>query len=535
MKIKSSKLFALLLAVVLVFGTVAVAASAAEENPYVKVSSIANAEVGAKNQKITVYLSPKTELVNAKLVLKADAKLLDNVSVVGNKDVTGTVDIIESTREKIVINVPNASNTSEEELVLATISFDFQAGVMGAVVFDVETGKVNADKDATIGEKPWADTMVIGEEVSVYKDMVGIGIKTSEKAYATTSNSNAPAVKAKAKLTLVALDGTKYPIEVEIKNAFHGKNVMTKDDFAKFLETNKTSIAQKIQKAMNNTELTYDEFEFDADSLKLNNGEIKAADKYDEKAGEYVYTADMIQCEPTKAFIRVVFRSAMDSGLYHGSAVGDYVIPMNVYAGKTVFSQATLISYMKGHVDLYNQRNGDLDTDNDGTDDLSIDGVMLNQWIMNESAGQYNLGDFVLDESVAAFNNAKIAGTEKYVEDRNPESIDKAKNVYTVYFDQVNVPQSVLMAAADAFGKLDYGQFADANVKLINETIGAFQAFCDSLVNAEWPSAEDVEEDEDKDTSDSPKTGAFIGLGSALAVVAALSATAVAIVRKKED
>ncbi|MBQ3603595.1 MAG: hypothetical protein IJA02_07135 [Clostridia bacterium] len=524
MKIKSSKLFALLLAVVLVFGSVAVAASAANTDPYVKVSSVINAEIGAKNQKITISLSPDTELVNAKLVLAGDAKSLDKVSIVANDKVEGIS--VSQTNGSVTLSVSKATNASEtDELVLATVSFDFQADAKGAVVLTPTAGSINDEQPTTIAGADWGLGKVKGEEGEVYTNMVGLGLKDSIKS----AGKAAPAVDAKAELTLVALDGKEYTIEVEIKNAFHGNNVMTKDDFVKFLETNKTSIAQKIQKAMNNTELTYDEFEFDADSLKLNNGEIKATDKYDEKAGEYVYTADMIQCEPTKAFIRVVFRSAMDSDLYHGSAIPDYIIPLNVHAGKTVYSQATVLTYIKNHVDLYNQRNGN-------TAGIMIDNCQnINDHIVATSAGKYDLGDFVLDETVVAFNNAKISGSEKYVEDREPESIDKAKNVYTVYFDQVNVPQSVLMAAAEAFGKIDYGQFADAYVLTINETIGAFQAFCDSLVNAEWPSAEDVEEEEDKDSSDSPKTGAFIGLGSALAVVAALSATAVAIVRKKED
>ena len=529
-KIKSSKLFALLLAVVLVFGSIAVAASAANTDPYVKVSSVVNAEVGAKSQSITVSLSPETTLTNAKLTLTGDAKKLDNVNVVANTDVEGSV-AVSSKSGSVTIEVTSAANNSNADLVLATITFDFEEDTKGAIELTA-TAATGSAKDtdgneiaAVINDKPWGVSFVEGEEGEVYSNMVGIGLKGAVK----TSSKSAPAVDAKAELTLVALDGKEYEVELDISGAIHGNNVMTAEDFANYLDKNKTSLEKKFQTALNNTEIIYDDFDLDTDSVMLNGEDLKASEKYDEDAGEYVYTAILKQCEPTTATINVVFRSAMSEGLYHGSSIPDCPITMTVRAGKTIYTQSTVLTYVKQHFDLYEQRNGDLDMDNDGIDDITIDGYSLNQWVKDYSAEQYDLGDFVLDESVVAFNNAKISGSEKF-------SKDSAENVYTVYVDQVNVPKSVLMAAADAFGKIDYGQFADAYVLTINETIEAFQAFCDSLVNAEWPSAEDVEESEDeKDSSDSPKTGAFIGLGSALAVVAALSATAVAIVRKKED
>lgn len=531
MKIKASKLVAILLAVVLSFSAIAVAASAANANPYVKISSVVNAVVGAKDQSITVSLSPDTTLTNAKITIKGDADKIEVVGFEANPEVTSIK--LEQSSGTFVIDVTSAENNSTDDLVLATITFDFEDDTTGAVTLTAETGLVSAtDADgnaleAKIADKVWGAGFVEGEEGEVYTNMVGIGLKNFIKS----AGKAAPAVDAEARITLKTLEGAEYEVELPISTAFHGNNVMSEEDFAKYIEKNKTSLTTKIQTALNNKELTYDDFDLDTESVMLNGAEIKVTDVYDKDAGEYVYTAVMNQCEPVTATIKVVFRSAMDENLYHGSSIRDYAIPMTVHAGKTIASQSTIISYMKEHVDLYNQRNGDLDTDNDGRDDLSVDDVYLNQWIIYESAGQYDLGDFVLDETVVAFNNAKISGSEKY-------SADSEENIFTVYFDQVNVPKSVLMAAADAFGKLDYGQFADANVKLINETIGAFQAFCDSLVNAEWPEAEDVEEseeDEEKDNSDSPKTGSIVGLGSALAVVAALSATAVAIVRKKED
>lgn len=540
MKIKASKLVALLLAVVLVFGAVAVAASAAESDPYVKISSVVNAVVGAKNQTMTVSLSPATKLTNAKLTLSGDTDKIDVVGFEANPEVTGIK--VDRTSGTFVINVTSAENSSlTDELVLATITFNFDDGVKGAVALSAEAGLVSAkdadgnDLEAKINDQTWGKAgFVVGEEGEVYTNMVGIGLK----GFIKSAGKAAPAVNAKAVITLKGLDGKEYEVELDV-SAFHGNNVMTKAEFAEFVEKNKTALTKKIQTATKDTELTYDDFDLDADSVKLNGAEIDVTEMYDKDAGAYVYTAVMNQCEPTKAYIKVVFRAAFENkDLYHSSNISDYIIEIPVHAGKAIMSQAAVISYIKEHVDLYNQRKGDLDTDNDGRDDLSIDDVYLNQHIIDASAGQYDLGDFVLDESVAAFNNGKISGSEKYEFDPEPESIDKAKNVYTVYFDQINVPQSVLMAAAEAFGSIDYGQFADANVVAINEAIGAFQAFCDSLVNAEWPEAEDVEEseeDEEKDNSDSPKTGSIIGLGSALAVVAALSATAVAIVRKKED
>lgn len=530
MKIKSSKLFALLLAVVLVFSAVAVAASAANTDPYVKVSTIENATVGAKSQKITISLSPDTELVNAKLVLAGDVNSLDKVSIVANDKVEGSISVSQ-TNGSVTLSVSKATNASAtDELVLATVSFDFQSGAKGAVVLTPTTSKVDDTQPATIAGADWGVGKVVGEKGETYKNMVGIGLKD----YLKSASTEAPAVNAKVLVTLVPLESSTLvnvgEIELAIPTAIHGTKGMTADDIAAFLAAEDTAeqITEAIQAKKGNESFTAADFDIQKTTIKLDGKAVPSSYTYD-KDTDYVYTVSLKQLAKTEATIKVVFRSAFENKeLYHSSNIADYSITMSANAGAAIFSQSTILSYMKGHVDLYNQRNGDLDTDNDGRDDLSIDGVMLNQWIIDQSAGQYDLGDFVLDETVVAFNNAKIAGNEKF-------SADPTKNVYTVYFDQINVPQSVLMAAADAFGKIDYGQFADANVLAINEAIGAFQAFCDSLVNAEWPSAEDVEEEEEKDDSDSPKTGSIVGLGSALAVVAALSATAVAIVRKKED
>lgn len=231
---------------------------------------------------------------------------------------------------------------------------------------------------------------------------------------------------------------------------------------------------------------------------------------------------------PTTATIKFVFRTAMDPKYYHGSDIPAYdQVKLNVKAGQATHTQATLLAYVKQSVQLYNDMNGDLDTDNDGIDDLSIDGIMLNQWIVDNTAGKYDLGDFVLNETTVAFNDMKLDGTEKYNE-------DAAKNVYTVYFDQVNVPQEVLVAVAQNLGKINYTQFVDANVNAINITIGAFKAFVKSLVEAEWPTADEVEGEDKKDDSTSPDTGYGSSVGCAALVVLALSATVVA-VRKKED
>ena len=107
-------------------------------------------------------------------------------------------------------------------------------------------------------------------------------------------------------------------------------------------------------------------------------------------------------------------------------------------------------------------------------------------------------------------------------------------NDYKVYFDQVNVPATVLGAAAQAFGSIDYSQFVKAQVFAINETIDAFKAMVDSLVNAEWPTADDVKEG-DKDDSKSPSTGSSVSLGFALASVVALASAAAVAVKRKDD
>ena len=112
--------------------------------------------------------------------------------------------------------------------------------------------------------------------------------------------------------------------------------------------------------------------------------------------------------------------------------------------------------------------------------------------------------------------------------------VEGGENVYTVYFDQVNVPSTVLGTAAQALGSIDYSQFVKAQVFAINETIDAFKAMVDSLVNAEWPTADDVKE-EDKDDSKSPSTGSSLSLGFALASVVALAGAAVVAVKRKED
>lgn len=521
MKIRTNKLVAALIAIALVFGAVSVAAGAANTDPYVLITSISNVTVGSENQKVEVCLSPDTELKNASIVLSyADTDALKDTSVSVGTGVTGETAVEDG---KITLKVSSAANTSTtDELVMFTISFDFAADAAGLVELTASAGPIDSAAESTIASKTFGVALIKGEDADdVYSDFVGIGLKDAVKA----AGKEAPLADAKVVVTLKPFEGSTMaavdPVEIEITDAICGTAVMTKAELPAFLDKNADAITAAIQAVEGNSALDYNDFDIVTSSVVVPDDE-----KYAEGT-EYIYSVTLNQLEKTTATIKLIFRPALeDTTLYHSSDIAPYEITMSANVGKAIYSQSTILTYIKNYIDFYNEMNGNLDIDGDGIDDYNLDGVAINQHIKDESDGKYDLGDFVLDETVVGFNNAKIVGGEKF-------SADPAQNVYTVYFDQVNVPATVLGAAAEAFGSIDYSQFVKAQVFTINETIDAFQAFVDSLVNAEWPTAEDVEEDEDD--SESPSTGSALSLGAALASVVALASAAVVAIKKRED
>ena len=501
-----NKLVAALLAIALVFGAVSVMASAANENPYVKISSISNVALESKAQTVTVSLSPDTELKNASIVLSYDKTALADVSVV-NADNKVDKDIkISSGAEngKITLNVDSAANTDKtNEMTLFTIKFDFAKGTKGLVELTAAVAPIVTEDDAkaTIGAKEFGASLVIGEEKeAVYSDLAGIALKGAVKA----AGKPAPRADAKVVVTLKPFEGegAMAPVadfELAYTDAICTKPVATDSQIKEFLDTKESDITARIQAVDGNSEITYDDFDVEKAVITREPADAKT---YAEGTS-YVWHVTLKQLKKTTAKIEVIFRPAFeDTTLYHSSDIAPFEMSLEVNAGKTVKSQTEILSYIKTY------------------------SPTIDQYIKSQSADKYGIDDFVLDESVVEFNGAKMTGKETFVEG--------GENVYTVYFDQVNVPSTVLGTAAQALGSIDYSQFVKAQVFAINETIDAFKAMVDSLVNAEWPTADDVKE-EDKDDSKSPSTGSSLSLGFALASVVALASAAVVAVKRKED
>ncbi len=519
MKIKTSKIVALLLALLLVFGSVAVVASAEDPNQYVRVSSISNVMAGAKGQALEVYLSPETKLENAVIELTPSKKLA-NVSVKTAEDVSGKAEVASTGAIELTINGSVKNTDKFEEALLFTITFDFAEGTTGLVTLGVAT----PNAEAKINNKDFGIPSVRGTKADdVYTDMCGIGIPGEDDKWIKSAGVDGKLDTVTVKVDFAMLDGVASVSSVtfDVTGAVHGAKVMTANDIEAFIADNAADITKAVQSVSGNEKYSYDDFEIKANSIKLNGAAIKTSDTY-KKGTDYEYTVTLTQLARVGAKVKVVFRPALENrDLYHSSDIPDFETTFIANAGKTVLSKDAILSIFKEYISVYETINPD--------GPITVKGITLdlNKHIKDASAEKYDLGDFVLYEEIVAFNNSKLQGTEKY-------SVNEEENVYTVYFDQVNVPKTVLGTAAEAFGKINYGEFAKANVLAINEAIGAFQAFCDSLVNAEWPSAEDVEDD-DKDDSKSPDTGSAVGIGSALAVVLALSATAAVVIKKKED
>lgn len=236
--------------------------------------------------------------------------------------------------------------------------------------------------------------------------------------------------------------------------------------------------------------------------------------------------------DPTVFKIVIKFNTAMDPKYYHGSQIGDYSVLCKGKVGDTVTAD-TALAVIKEAYRVYNAL---------GDDDLGI-----NAWIESQSGAdgfpkydpdkahpEYNMSDFTLNEEIVLFNDTTRFSGEKLVASTAGE-----ENVYTVYLDQVNVPKTVLMTIAEEAGNLGkdggvFSQIANANVLAINEAIKGFQAFTDSLVNAEWPCAKDVKADAG-DTSKGPNTGEGAYLGVAVIVALGLTCGTAVLLKKRED
>lgn len=500
MKIRMNKLVAALLAIALVFGAVSVVAGAANDNPYVKVSSISNVALESKAQTVTVSLSPDTELKNASIVLTyEDTDALKDGSVTVAKDVSGDAKVEAG---KVTLNVTSVANATNADMTLFTIKFDFAKGAKGLVELTAKVDKVSAEaEDPTIAGKPFGVSFVKGEAADdVYNNFVGIGLKGAVKS----AGKDAPIADIDVNVTLVPCEGdqamqTVAPFTLEMTDVMCTKPVLNNDAVKDFLDTKKDDITAKIQLVAGNEKISYDDFDVEKAVISLTPSDAKTY----EEGKTYVYSVTLKQLKKTTAKIEVIFRPAFeDTTLYHSSDIAPFEMSLEVNAGKTVKSQTEILTYVKAYAPTFDQ------------------------YIKSQSADKYGIDDFVLDESVVGFNGAKMTGKETFVEG--------GENVYTVYFDQVNVPATVLGTAAQALGSIDYSQFVKAQVFAINETIDAFKAMVDSLVNADWPTADDVK-DEDKDDSKSPSTGSSLSLGFALASVVALASAAAVAVKRKED
>lgn len=505
MKIRMNKLVAALLAIALVFGAVSVMAGAANDNPYVKVSSISNVALESKAQTVTVSLSPDTELKNASIVLTYDKTALEHVDAKVNDNLGDGSTVTSSAKDgEITLNVTSVVNTDKsEDMALLTIKFDFAKGTKGLVELEAKVAPIVTEDDAKamIGEKEFGASLVVGETAEdVYNNFVGIGLKGAVKA----AGKDAPIADIDVNVTLLPCEGDQAmksvaPFTLEMTDVMCTKPVLKNEDIKAFLDTKKDDITAKIQLVDGNADISYDDFDVEKAVISLEPANAKTY----EEGKTYVYSVTLKQLKKTTATIEVIFRPAFeDTTLYHSSDISPLKMTLSVNAGKTVKSQAEILTYVKTYAPT------------------------IDQHIKTESADKYDIDDFVLDESVVGFNGAKMTGKETFVEGGD--------NVYTVYFDQVNVPATVLGAAAKAFGSIDYSQFVKAQVFAINETIDAFQAFVDSLVKAEWPTADDVKE-ENKDDSKSPSTGSSVSLGFALASVVALASAAAVAVKRKED
>lgn len=148
-------------------------------------------------------------------------------------------------------------------------------------------------------------------------------------------------------------------------------------------------------------------------------------------------------------------------------------------------------------------------------------------------------GKAILDTEEYVISEAVIAEDAygKYV--FNKTTVDAGETYeYTVCAVEIDDVKNLAVTIGEQLAKLDWGGIAKANVALWNQIINGTKAAVDSLVNAEWPTAEDKAEATEATTvaaaEETPDTGVSAVAGAAV-VVLALSATTAVVLRKKED
>ena len=148
-------------------------------------------------------------------------------------------------------------------------------------------------------------------------------------------------------------------------------------------------------------------------------------------------------------------------------------------------------------------------------------------------------GKAILDTEEYVISEAVIAEDAygKYV--FNKTTVDAGETYeYTVCAVEIDDVKNLAVTIGEQLAKLDWGGIAKANVALLNQIINGTKAAVDSLVNAEWPTAEDKAEATEATTvaaaEETPDTGVSAVAGAAV-VVLALSATTAVVLRKKED
>ena len=376
MKIRMNKLVAALLAIALVFGAVSVMAGAANDTPYVKVSSISNVALESKAQTVTVSLSPDTELKNASIVLTYDKTALEHVDAKVNDNLGDGSTVTSSAKDgEITLNVTSVVNTDKsEDMTLLTIKFDFAKGTKGLVELEAKVAPIVTENDAKamIGEKEFGASLVIGEEKeAVYSDLVGIALKGAVKA------AGKPAPRADAKV-VVALkpfegEGAMAPVadfELPFTDAICKKPVADNATIKAFLGTKSTDITAKIQAVDGNKEISFDDFDVEKADISLEPADAKTY----EEGVKYVWNVTLKQLKKTTATIEVIFRPAFDdTTLYHSSDIAPLTMVMEVNAGKTVKSQAEILTYVKTYAPTIDQH-------------------------IKNSDDRYDINDFVLDE-----------------------------------------------------------------------------------------------------------------------------------------
>ncbi len=514
------------MAVALIFSTVAIAVSAdtGASNVFV-VSAVDNVGVGT-TQEIKVYVQKGQKAEDVDVVLTFPKTTVESVSIASkdglntSKEFTATVDG-DNHKISAVVNCDNSAGTAMK----LAFSFKIKFKSVGLVEITA-SAKKGESTFGVIGELDSTKNLLtaVGDKVAVNSTYCGAGLK----GY-ITKDDNSTIVTSTIKLSFKYFDGstlTGKTISVDpiaVTDAIHNKPIKTAAEIKELIAANADAITNAIRET-GVEDITYNDFEVLTSSIKFGEKALSSSLKYS-KDGNNDYTVTLSQLKKTKATVNFVFASAFnDKTLYHSSDIPalESALTLNVHVGTTVDTKS-IVTAIKDAIELYNKFGSTLPDGNLGQ--------LIDNHIQTKNANvdgdQLDINDFELNETTFAFNGTKMDGKETY-------NANVADNVITVYFEQVNVPKTILMTAAEALGKIKYSEFAEANVTLINEAVKAFQAFSDSIVKAEWPSADDVKKDSEN-TSESPKTGNGTYLGVAVFATVALTAAATVILKKKED